>query len=126
VQPKLFLLPQRRTNARFSRNVVDIVRRIKPYVVDLSMTTNGTTIKSLGRALKDAGLDRVNISLDTLNKEKYKQITGFDMLSQVVDGINAAVKLFYPVKLNMVVMKGLNDNEIWDMIDSPKTTGRRV
>ncbi|RLF82128.1 GTP 3',8-cyclase MoaA [Thermococci archaeon] len=98
-------------------DVVDIVRRIKPYVVDLSMTTNGTTIKSLGRALKDAGLDRVNISLDTLNKEKYKQITGFDMLSQVVDGINAAVKLFYPVKLNMVVMKGLNDNEIWDMID---------
>lgn len=98
-------------------DIVEIVRRIRPYVVDLSMTTNGTTMNVLGEALKDAGLDRVNISLDTLDRNKYKEITGFDVLPQVIKGIKKAVKLFSPVKLNMVVMKGLNDDEIWDMVN---------
>ncbi|WP_042698807.1 GTP 3',8-cyclase MoaA [Thermococcus sp. PK] len=99
------------------KDIVEIVRRIRPYVEDLSMTTNGTTLKLLAEPLKEAGLDRVNISLDTLDREKYKSITGFDVLPQVLEGIEKAVKLFYPVKLNMVVMKGLNDGEIWDMIN---------
>ncbi|EHR78992.1 molybdenum cofactor biosynthesis protein MoeA [Thermococcus litoralis DSM 5473] len=99
------------------KDIVEIVRRIRPYVEDLSMTTNGTTMKLLGGSLKEAGLDRVNISLDTLDRKKYKSITGFDVLPQVLEGIEKAVKLFYPVKLNMVVMKGLNDGEIWDMIN---------
>ncbi|ALV61725.1 Molybdenum cofactor biosynthesis protein MoaA [Thermococcus sp. 2319x1] len=99
------------------KDIVEIVRRIRPYVEDLSMTTNGTTMKLLAEPLKEAGLDRVNISLDTLDREKYKAITGFDVLPQVLEGIEKAVKLFYPVKLNMVVMKGLNDGEIWDMIN---------
>ncbi|NJE25985.1 GTP 3',8-cyclase MoaA [Thermococcus sp. MV5] len=98
-------------------DIVEIVRRIRPYVVDLSMTTNGTTMNILGEALKDAGLDRVNISLDTLDRNKYKEITGFDVLPQVIEGIKKAVRLFSPVKLNMVVMKGLNDDEIWDMVN---------
>jgi len=99
------------------KDIVEIVRRIRPYVEDLSMTTNGTTMKLLAEPLKEAGLDRVNISLDTLDRKKYKAITGFDVLPQVLEGIEKAVKLFYPVKLNMVVMKGLNDGEIWDMIN---------
>lgn len=99
------------------KDIVEIVRRIRPYVEDLSMTTNGTTMKLLAEPLKEAGLDRVNISLDTLDREKYKAITGFDVLPQVLEGIDKAVKLFHPVKLNMVVMKGLNDGEIWDMIN---------
>ncbi|WP_175058786.1 GTP 3',8-cyclase MoaA [Thermococcus sp. 2319x1] len=99
------------------KDIVEIVRRIRPYVEDLSMTTNGTTMKLLAEPLKEAGLDRVNISLDTLDREKYKAITGFDVLPQVLEGIEKAVRLFYPVKLNMVVMKGLNDGEIWDMIN---------
>ena len=99
------------------KDIVEIVRRIRPYVEDLSMTTNGTTLKLLAEPLKEAGLDRVNISLDTLDRKKYKEITGFDVLPQVLEGIDKAVKLFHPVKLNMVVMKGLNDEEIWDMID---------
>ena len=98
-------------------DIVEIVRRIRPYVEDLSMTTNGTTMKLLAEPLKEAGLDRVNISLDTLDRKKYKDITGFDILPQVLEGIEKAIKLFHPVKLNMVVMKGLNDGEIWDMIN---------
>ncbi|USS39943.1 GTP 3',8-cyclase MoaA [Thermococcus aggregans] len=99
------------------KDIVEIVRRIRPYVEDLSMTTNGTTMKTLAEPLKEAGLDRVNISLDTLDRKKYKEITGFDVLPQVLEGIEKAIKLFHPVKLNMVVMRGLNDDEIWDMIN---------
>lgn len=98
-------------------DIVEIVGRIRPYVEDLSMTTNGTRMKLLAEPLKEAGLDRVNISLDTLDRKKYKDITGFDVLPQVLEGIEKAIKLFYPVKLNMVVMKDLNDREIWDMIN---------
>ena len=98
------------------RDIVEIVRRIKPYVVDLSLTTNGTVMYRLAEELKEAGLDRVNISLDTLDREKYKKITGFDVLPWVLKGIEKSVGLFRLVKLNMVVMKDLNHDEIWDMI----------
>ena len=104
-------------------DIVEIVRRIRPYVVDLSLTTNGTVMHRLAEELKEAGLDRVNISLDTLDRTKYKRITGFDVLPQVLKGVEKSVKLFSPVKLNMVVMKGLNDDEIWDMIDYAARTG---
>ncbi|AEH25291.1 GTP 3',8-cyclase MoaA [Pyrococcus yayanosii] len=97
-------------------DIVEIVRRIRPYVVDLSMTTNGTTLYRLAEELREAGLDRVNVSLDTLDRKKYKKITGFDVLPWILRGIEKAVKLFHPVKLNMVVMRGINDDEIWDMI----------
>lgn len=97
-------------------DIYEIIQRIRPYVVDLSMTTNGTTLYASAEKLKEAGLDRVNISLDTLDRKKYKMITGYDVLDQVLKGIRRATNLFYPVKLNMVVMRGINDDEIWDMI----------
>ncbi|ADT83906.1 GTP 3',8-cyclase MoaA [Thermococcus barophilus] len=98
-------------------DIVEIVKRIRPYVVDLSMTTNGTVMHRLAEELRAAGLDRVNISLDTLDREKYKKITGFDVLPWVLKGIEKSVKLFKLVKLNMVVMRDLNHEEIWDMIN---------
>lgn len=98
-------------------DVVEIVKRIRPYVEDLSLTTNGTVMYRLAEPLKEAGLDRVNVSLDTLDREKYKEITGYDVLPWVLRGIEKSVELFEPVKLNMVVMRGLNDDEIWDMIE---------
>ncbi len=98
-------------------DIVEIVKRIRSYVVDLSMTTNGTVMHRLAENLKAAGLDRVNISLDTLDREKYKKITGFDVLPWVLKGIEKSVKLFKLVKLNMVVMRDLNHEEIWDMIN---------
>jgi len=98
-------------------DVVEIVKRIRPYVEDLSLTTNGTVMYRLAEPLKEAGLDRVNVSLDTLDRKKYKEITGYDVLPWVLRGIEKSVELFEPVKLNMVVMRGLNDDEIWDMIE---------
>ncbi|AHL22864.1 GTP 3',8-cyclase MoaA [Thermococcus nautili] len=104
-------------------DIIEIVRRIKPYVRDLSMTTNGSRLKELAEPLAKAGLDRVNVSLHSLKPDVYKRITGVDMLETVLEGIEEAVKYLSPVKLNMTVMRGLNDGEIWDMIDFSAKTG---
>ncbi|WP_456369075.1 GTP 3',8-cyclase MoaA [Thermococcus sp.] len=104
-------------------DILEIIRRIKPYVVDLSMTTNGSRLKELAKPLAKAGLDRVNVSLHSLRREVYKKITGVDMLETVLEGIAEAVKYLSPVKLNMTVMKGINDGEIWDMIEFSARSG---
>lgn len=86
-------------------------------VEELAMTTNGTMLAKHAAALKKAGLNRVNISLDTLNHTKFKEITRGGHLDDVFDGINAAFKEgLTPVKLNVVAMKGFNDDEIIDFI----------
>jgi len=104
-------------------DITEIVRRIKPYVIDLSMTTNGSRLKELAKPLAKAGLDRVNVSLHSLKPDVYKRITGVDMLETVLEGIEKAVKYLSPVKLNMTVMKGLNEGDIWDMVDFAAKTG---
>jgi len=104
-------------------DILEIVRRIKPYVIDLSMTTNGSRLKELAKPLAKAGLDRVNVSLHSLKPDVYRRITGVDMLETVLEGIEEAVKYLSPVKLNMTVMKGLNDGEIWDMVEFAAKTG---
>ena len=88
-----------------------------PAGMESSLTTNGTLLADLAPALKRAGLKRVNVSLDSLNKETYKKITGTDRLSDVLDGITAALDAgLTPVKLNMVVLEGVNDNEVEDFL----------
>ncbi len=104
-------------------DILEIVRRIKPHVVDLSMTTNGSRLKELAKPLAKAGLDRVNVSLHSLKPDVYRRITGVDMLDVVLEGIEEAVKYLSPVKLNMTVMKGVNEGEIWDMVDFAARTG---
>jgi cyclic pyranopterin phosphate synthase len=80
---------------------------------DLSITTNGATFRLLARELRDAGLDRVNISLDTLNPDRFVQMTRRDDLHRVLDGIAAAQEAgFRPVKINAVVERGVNDDEV--------------
>ena len=85
---------------------------------DLSMTSNAVLLSSKAESLKKAGLDRINISLDTLDREKFKKITRRDFLPQVLAGIEAAAAAeLKPVKINMVVMKGINDDELLDFVD---------
>ncbi len=80
---------------------------------DLSLTTNGVLLKGLASELKRAGLKRVNISLDSLKKEKFHQMTRRDHFEQVWAGIEEALRVeLFPVKINMVVIRGLNDDEI--------------
>ena len=83
---------------------------------DLSITTNGATFRLLAHELRDAGLDRVNISLDTLDRAKFEQMTRRDELVRVLDGIEAAKEAgFSPVKINAVIERGVNDDEIVDL-----------
>ena len=82
---------------------------------DISMTTNGVLLRQHADALKAAGLSRVNISLDSLDKERYRQITRHDRFADVLDGLAAAQDAgLDPVKLNMVVIRGVNDDEVLD------------
>ena len=81
------------------------------------MTTNGTLLADIAPGLREAGLSRVNISLDSLDHETYRAITGKDCLDAVLEGIDAALDAgLTPVKLNMVVLKGINEHEIDDFI----------
>ncbi|WP_292389108.1 GTP 3',8-cyclase MoaA [Methanosarcina sp. UBA5] len=91
-----------------------------PSLKEVSATTNGILLEKRARALKAAGLDRVNVSLDSLVPEKYEKITGAPpgSLEKVIRGIDSAVEAgLTPVKLNMVLLKGVNDNEIDSMMD---------
>lgn len=80
---------------------------------DISLTTNGILLKEQAKALKQAGMHRINISLDTLDRNKFKKITGVDGFDKVWEGIMTAMDVgFSPIKINTVVMKGVNDDEI--------------
>jgi len=97
------------------KGIIDLVAMIKGIsgLEELSLTTNGTLLKSLGPALKKAGLDRINISLDTLDAERYKLITRGGDVKQVIDGIETALELgLEPVKINCVLVDGFNNEEI--------------
>lgn len=105
------------------KDIVEIVKRISPLVEEVSMTTNASRLKEVACALKEAGLARVNISLHTLCPESFEEITGNDTAS-VKKGIEEAVKCgLNPVKLNMVVMKGVNNEEIDSLIDYSREVG---
>lgn len=98
------------------RDLLDIVRSV-PLGVEASMTTNGTLLAAKAAALKEAGLARVNISLDTLQPDRYKEITGKDRLADVLAGIDAAIEAgLTPVKLNMVLLEGINEDELDDFM----------
>lgn len=82
---------------------------------DISLTTNGILLAKYARELKEAGLKRVNISLDTLREDRFCKITGYDQLDDVLSGIAAAHDAgLEPVKINTVVLKGINDDEVID------------
>lgn len=82
-------------------------------IKDLSLTTNGLLLKDMASDLKQAGLKRINISLDTLNREKFSKITRRDGYDRVWQGIEEAMRVsLSPIKINMVAIKGLNDDEI--------------
>lgn len=91
---------------------------------DVSITTNGVCLKDNLETLKAAGINRINVSLDSLKRLNFKLITRFDYFNEVWEGIEKARDMgFYPIKINIVVMKGINDNEVLDFarlaIDQP-------
>jgi cyclic pyranopterin phosphate synthase len=107
------------------KDVTEIVKGIAAIrgLEDLSMTTNGTLIAFLAGELHANGLKRVNISLPTLNGEVYNKMTG-GRLEDVLESVRTAVEVgFYPVKLNMLILKGVNDYAVSEMIEFATETG---
>ena len=86
-----------------------------PGLKDLSITTNGIYLKENLTRIREAGVKRINVSLDSLRSERFRQITGFDGFERVREGILLAHRMgFDPIKINMVVLKGINDDEVAD------------
>jgi len=100
------------------RDFEDILRALPP-MRDVSVTTNGTLLASRAKSLKESGLDRVNVSLDSLDRDRFTFITQcHGQFDKVLDGIDAALSVdLTPVKINMVYLKGVNEDEIDRMID---------
>jgi len=101
-----------------------LVSKLAALGVDLSMTTNGATLPTLADDLKRAGLGRINISLDTLDPERFRALTRRDELEAVLAGIDAAIAAgFAPVKVNAVLMRGINDDEIVRFLELGRSKG---
>jgi cyclic pyranopterin phosphate synthase len=97
-------------------DLIEIIKSV-PDGMESSLTTNGTLLAGLAADLKEAGLRRVNVSIDSLDPAIYKKIAGTDRLADVLEGIDAAIATgLTPIKLNMVVLKGINDHEIDDFL----------
>lgn len=97
--------------------LVERIARI-PGIEDLAMTTNGFLFAQKAKALRKAGLQRVSFSLDSLDAAQFRKMTGRDGLAQVLEGIQMAQELgFHPVKVNAVVIRGINDEEIPALVD---------
>ena len=107
------------------KDIVEIVKGISAIngLKDLSMTTNGTLLAPLAEELCASGLKRVNINLPTLDEEVYRKLTG-NRLDDVLEGVKAAVSAgFYPVKLNMLILKNVNEDAVPAMINFARETG---
>ena len=99
------------------RGILEICRGIRalPGVRELCLTTNGTLLPELAAPLREAGVDRLNVSLDTLRPDRYAYMTRRGELSQVLQGLEAAEQAgFSNTKVNVVLMAGFNDDEIGD------------
>lgn len=100
------------------RDIETIIRKLsafKPRLSDLALTTNGYFLPGRAKALKCAGLDRITVSLDSLKRDVFKRMTGVDVLDRVLEGIEAAQSAgLNPVKVNVVLVRGHNDDEVAD------------
>lgn len=101
------------------KNLPSLIQRIRANFpdIDLSLSTNGLRLSPIARQLREAGLDRINISLDTLDREKFKELTGVDGLRIVLESIELSQQVgFDPVKLNVVLLRGTNEDELSDLV----------
>lgn len=102
------------------KNIVSLIENIAglPEIKDVSLTTNGVLFPEMAEDLKKAGLNRVNISLDTLKEDKYHYITRNGQLGNAIPAVHKALELnMHPVKINVVAIKGFNDDEFLDFAE---------
>jgi len=102
------------------KDVPWLVSKIKsiPAIREIVMTSNGILLGRFAKELRAAGLDRINISLDTLSRKNFERITGMDKFNEVLNGITSALEAgIKPIKINVVLMKGVNDEEVMDLVE---------
>jgi cyclic pyranopterin phosphate synthase len=104
------------------KDAKDIILVLSGLPVNLTLTTNGTRLHEFADVLKEAGIKSLNVSLDTLQADKFQLITRRDQFKTIVSNIQLLIRNNFHVKVNMVVMKGMNDNEINDFIEWTKDT----
>ena len=110
----------------------DLARLVKmiaaePSIRDLAITTNGILLAQEAQALRDAGIHRVTVSLDTLKPDRFQALTRRDAHAQVLEGIEAVRRMGWPgLKLDTVVMRGVNDDEIADLVEFARTAGAEI
>jgi GTP 3',8-cyclase len=111
------------------RDLTTLIRSlaIRPEVRDLALTTNGVLLASQARALRDAGLHRITVSLDTLDRRRFHELTRFDSLDAVLAGLEAASTAgFDSVKIDSVIMRDVNEDELTSLIDIGRTLNAEV
>jgi cyclic pyranopterin phosphate synthase len=98
-------------------NVTDLIAELKNTdgIDEVTLTTNGILLEKYADKLVRAGIDRVNISLDSLNEEHYRKITGSDSLDSVLRGISALEERNIPIRINTVLQRGINENDFWEL-----------
>ena len=110
------------------RGLPDLIARLatRPAITDLAMTTNGVLLETEAAALRAAGLHRLTVSLDTLHRDRFQRLTRQDSLHRVLAGIDAAVPLFPGLKLDTVVIRGVNDDELVPLVEFARTRHAEV
>lgn len=108
------------------KDAKDIIERLGKLNIDLNITTNGLLVHKYIDTFKNAGIRSLNISIDTLQKEKYFQITRRDYFDQLWDNIQLLLKNDFKVRLNVVLIKGFNDGEIIDFINLTKSLNIQI
>jgi cyclic pyranopterin phosphate synthase len=110
------------------RDVADLVGRLarRPGIRDLAMTTNGVLLKGTAADLARAGLHRITVSLDTLDRERFRRLARFDELDRVKAGLEAAAATFPGFKMDTVVIRGTNDDEMIPLLDYARSLGAEL
>src|SRR5262245_27073510 len=110
------------------RNLPDLIQRLaaRPAIRDLAMTTNGVLLAANAQAVRDAGLHRLTVSLDTLQPQRFRDLTRYDELDRVLEGIDAAAPLFPGFKIDTVAIRGVNDDELIDLLEFGRRYGAEV
>jgi len=104
---------------------IQMIHDHKPNI-DLALTTNGYLLENVAQRLKDSGLKRINISIDTLKRDVAAKIAQKDVLDKVLAGVEKALEVGLKVKVNMVPLKGINEDEIIDVMEYAKARGMTI
>ena len=106
------------------RDVIKLIKAIGKMDAELAITTNGSQLEGMAGELKQAGVNRLNVSIDSLQAERFKEMTRIGKLPKVIAGIDAAIAAgFDRIKLNAVIMKGRNDDEVLDLVNFARHKG---